>query len=381
MGSWGGDSDGEKREDETEKGLRVHEDLESGRRFCSDDLHASPRPLLPVNKERFCCGNRCLSGPEPGILLLTVFLLSAPAVLVVHDVLPQLSREAQLEAGLGFALLLAAVFGTLFAVAFSDPGILPREHCPAEIPSGPSRVKFVVINGVSVPQKWCATCCLYRPPRAKHCSICDTCVRRFDHHCPWVSNCIGQRNYRVFFFFVFFAALYALAVAVGAGVAIVAEINSRGWNVSVETIWQAACDCPRLAGLFVYGVCCSIPLLNLCCFNVYLVGNNLTTNEEILQLFPDRNPYSSGYLANVYHFFSHRVEPSLLGEDRPLSSSENASLFCETSVLPSTNRVSVSPEASSHRVDRHGVLPQSDRPGVDTPASAREIVSLFHGRA
>ncbi|KFG58122.1 DHHC zinc finger domain-containing protein [Toxoplasma gondii RUB] len=379
MSSWDGGTYHQSLEERETEGERPPREVDlDARPLCSSAVHPSPPLLLPaVKTPRLCCGNRCLAGPEPGVLLFAVFLLSAPAILLCHDVLPRLSEGIQVKAAAGFALLLAAVFGTLFTTAFSDPGIIPRQPRPEELPSGPSRVKFVVINGVSVPQKWCTTCCLFRPPRTKHCSTCDNCVQRFDHHCPWVSNCIGQRNYRVFFFFVFFAALYALAVVVGAGAAIIAEIHSKDLEISLESLWQTARDCPRLAGLFVYGVCCCIPLANLCCFNFYLILNNLTTNEDVLQLFPERNPYSLGCLTNIFYFFSHRVEPSLLGDARPARSLGNAPFFSEPPAERSKASLFESPTASRQQLERHCVLPLSDPPCVQTPASAREVRSPF----
>lgn len=94
----------------------------------------------------------------------------------------------------------------LILTSARDPGIIPRNPHPPELESfegsiqtGPGqtpqlrlpRIKDVNVNGITVKVKYCDTCMLYRPPRCSHCSICNNCVERFDHHCPWVGQCIG----------------------------------------------------------------------------------------------------------------------------------------------------------------------------------------------
>ncbi|CAD8075430.1 unnamed protein product [Paramecium sonneborni] len=48
----------------------------------------------------------------------------------------------------------------------------------------------------------CADCKLVRPKRSKHCDVCQKCVMVYDHHCPWINNCVGAKNHFVFYFFI-----------------------------------------------------------------------------------------------------------------------------------------------------------------------------------
>lgn len=45
-------------------------------------------------------------------------------------------------------------------------------------------------------QKFCEHCKCNVNLASKHCAVCDRCCFEFDHHCRFLNNCIGSKNYK-----------------------------------------------------------------------------------------------------------------------------------------------------------------------------------------
>lgn len=84
----------------------------------------------------------------------------------------------------------------------ADPGVLRtnRDQMNKTI------LQFVEQNEFSI-ESFCTACIIRKPLRSKHCSDCDRCVAKFDHHCPWVDNCIGENNLKYFVGFLFWTPI------------------------------------------------------------------------------------------------------------------------------------------------------------------------------
>lgn len=74
----------------------------------------------------------------------------------------------------------------------SDPGYLKK----------PKNVNFGDLMDQFDPVSLCPDCQVIRTKRSRHCAICNRCVERFDHHCPWINNCVGGRNHKWFLLYL-----------------------------------------------------------------------------------------------------------------------------------------------------------------------------------
>ena len=58
-----------------------------------------------------------------------------------------------------------------------------------------------------VEQKYCTVCNLEQPLRTKHCRSCRRCVSTYDHHCPYLDNCVAEKNRHYFYWYLIFQQL------------------------------------------------------------------------------------------------------------------------------------------------------------------------------
>lgn len=95
----------------------------------------------------------------------------------------------------------------------------------------------------------CPDCEVLRTPRSRHCAICNKCVERFDHHCPWINNCVGIHNHNSFMAFLWSLTIILTIITVNC---LWSSFAPCGISSSIE-------DCP-LSEL-CFGDLCKIKVL------------------------------------------------------------------------------------------------------------------------
>jgi palmitoyltransferase ZDHHC9/14/18 len=265
---------------------------------------SSPTTTTTTGKEGWLrvCGVRVV---RKGVwwCALAVCMMVVPFVLWCVFVVPDINAKLHVAVTVVYCVL-----WTLHACAFvwcstSDAGVIPPRRLTKGV-GGDDGVSPHLASPFDAPPvlrkvsgatlQYCDTCNVYRPSRASHCSDCDVCVLQFDHHCVWLNNCVGVRNYRVFLIYVnavVLLVLFTLAI-----------------SVALLALAQAPLVWPILFAL--YSLVVGGLVGSLACFHCMLSARAQTTREYVKHY---RDPYRShSWCDNWIRFWCAPAQPSFV---------------------------------------------------------------------
>lgn len=212
--------------------------------------------------------------------------------------IPYLGGYIQPAASVLLGLTFALHFGAHLVALLLDPAehelrVKNNKNCIFVPEFDRTKHRHVIENGR------CHLCNIdAKDNRTKHCSICNKCVENFDHHCKWLNNCIGGRNYPAFIVSVVSAVVGATSVAF-LSLVVIALVNFEGgfirWGETSEdhgpmdnaTSFPGFAQSPGTGSLVIIslvGILSAIAaalLIHLCFFHGYIACLGLTTYEYV----------------------------------------------------------------------------------------------------
>ena len=204
----------------------------------------------------------------------------------------------------------------LFKSGLIDSGILLRGNLTdiqmenKNCRSKPTRLRQL---GYIREYKICDTCYIVRPLRSTHCGICDNCIYRFDHHCPWIGTCVGKRNYPYFFIFLILLNLFQVYTAAVCIAHIVIKILDIKNNIISDT--KKKKDSILVGSvimslyLIIYVLLTMIFTTGLLFYHIRIVKNDMTTKEELKKFF--KNPFGNPYQRSTKSDFNSIIFPKI----------------------------------------------------------------------
>ncbi|CAF0923250.1 unnamed protein product [Didymodactylos carnosus] len=255
---------------------------------------------MSESKSQLCCSRFASTVKRLLPSMVSWCLLLSLSTIYFLFICPSITKTVLIPIAHG--ILFYFVCTNFVLATFMDPGKYDRALVEEyENDQESTYYKTVEIRGTSGRMKWCQTCQFYRPPRCSHCSICDFCIDTFDHHCPWLNNCVGRRNYRYFIQFLISVLLHMFVVF---GFSFYYLSLNRDRLTELRTIMSIV--------LMIFIVLLTIPICGLTGFHFVLIAKGKTTNEQVTGKFKNNmNPFDDGCFSNCLQTFIATTYPKL----------------------------------------------------------------------
>ncbi|OMJ67196.1 hypothetical protein SteCoe_35704 [Stentor coeruleus] len=181
---------------------------------------------------------------------------------------------------IGYAGLLFSVILTGFWCTYIDPSD------PALFEAAQAKLLSKPVDYKKYP-KICKICKNHVNSDTKHCRECDKCVYHFDHHCKWLNNCIGKKNYKLYAFLLASFQAHNLMICICGGIVIKGILDESIYyeNLSILmhiTRGSLGVYLTLLLMMEILSLLAAIAMFQLILFHLYLAFKKMTTYEYIL---------------------------------------------------------------------------------------------------
>lgn len=145
--------------------------------------------------------------------------------------------------------------------------------------------------------RYCDKCKVWKPDRCHHCSSCNKCWLKMDHHCPWFAACIGFRNQKFFIQFLVNTVLFGDFAMIVSGYKLYEFFNNEEYYDQYISI--------NILLLVILGLTVAVAVGLFTLITLYFASKNLTTIE-----YYDYNRYRNNLEIANDSYYRYSKQPS-----------------------------------------------------------------------
>lgn len=241
------------------------------------------------------------------------------------------SKEDRIKSSINYSLIILLFISTLITIINSQYKLVfKKELLISFCITAPLSLIFLILACIKkghVPiteeltiidsrkKRFCTKCKINKPERAHHCKRCDKCIKRMDHHCPWIGTCVNNDNLAYFVRFLFFACVSTMISSFLFLSLVYAFFKFESISKNLIFCFFISLHFLVTSVIFIFTFLFLIFNLNLILQNLTFIEKNILSDINAFGVGLKKNPYDFGRIRNIINLMGKPYFLFLFGEN------------------------------------------------------------------